>query len=77
MLVLTRKSGEKLRIGSNIIVTVLDILPSQIKLGIEAPHDIPVHREEVYVRIQEENKGAVIRGGMWSTVLKHFKLESD
>ncbi len=55
MLVLTRKKGEKIVIGDNIVLTVVDIKGDQIQLGIEAPRDIPVHREEVYKEIQEEN----------------------
>jgi len=55
LLVLTRKKGEKIVIGDNIVLTVVDIKGDQIQLGIEAPRDIPVHREEVYKEIQEEN----------------------
>ncbi len=55
MLVLTRKKGEKIVIGDNIVLTVVDIKGDQVQLGIEAPRDIPVHREEVYKEIQEEN----------------------
>lgn len=55
MLVLTRKSGERLRIGHDITVTILEIAGGQVRLGIEAPHDISVHREEIYERIRQEN----------------------
>jgi len=55
LLVLTRKKGEKIVIGDNIVLTVVDIKGDQVQLGIEAPRDIPVHREEVYKEIQEEN----------------------
>lgn len=54
MLILTRRRGETLIIGDNIIVTIIAIDNNQIKIGIEAPKDVPVHREEVYLRIQEE-----------------------
>ena len=47
MLVLSRKLGEKIVIGDNIIVTVVKIDRNQIRLGIEAPHEIPVYREEI------------------------------
>jgi carbon storage regulator len=47
MLVLSRKLGEKIVIGENIIVTVVKIDRNQIRIGIEAPHDIPVYREEI------------------------------
>lgn len=55
MLVLTRKSGEKITIGDDIIVKVLEIKGSQVKVGIEAPKGIAVHRSEIYERIQQEN----------------------
>jgi len=55
MLVLTRKSGEGIRIGEDVKVVVVEVKDNQVKLGIEAPHACPVHREEVYLRIQEEN----------------------
>lgn len=47
MLVLSRKLGEKIVIGENIVVTVVKIDRNQIRVGIEAPHDIPVYREEI------------------------------
>jgi len=56
MLVLTRKSGESIRIGDDITVTVMEIRGKQVRLGIEAPPEVTVHREEVYRRVQEENR---------------------
>ena len=61
MLVLTRRSGETITIGNNIRVTVLEIKGKQVRLGVEAPQGTTVHREEIYNRIQEENKLAAIR----------------
>lgn len=55
MLILTRKSGEEINIGDDVVVSVLEIKGSQVKLGIEAPRGIAVHRGEIYSRIQEEN----------------------
>ncbi len=52
MLILTRRIGEMLRIGDTIQVTILDIKGSQVRIGIEAPKDVPVHREEVYEKIK-------------------------
>jgi carbon storage regulator len=58
MLVLTRKLGEMIRIGDQIKVTVLEVRSGQVKLGIDAPTEVKVHREEVYARIQAENRRA-------------------
>jgi carbon storage regulator len=55
MLILTRRVGETLMIGDQITVTIVGVNANQIRLGIGAPKEIPVHREEVYVRLQEEN----------------------
>ncbi|OGW59596.1 MAG: carbon storage regulator [Nitrospirae bacterium RBG_16_64_22] len=58
MLVLTRRLGESITIGDNIRVVVMEIRGNQVRLGIEAPHDLPVHREEVYRKILAENQRA-------------------
>jgi carbon storage regulator len=58
MLVLTRKLGETIVIGDNIIIKVVDIHGKQIRLGIEAPNEITIFRGEIYERIQQENKGS-------------------
>lgn len=58
MLVLTRKIDECLMIGDDVEVMVVDIDGDQVKIGIEAPRDIPIHRKEVYEEIQRENIAA-------------------
>ncbi len=58
MLILTRKLGESITIGDNIKVTVLGVYGRQVRLGVDAPIDVIVHREEIYVKIQEENRKA-------------------
>jgi len=55
MLILTRKQGESVAIGDDIKVTVVEIQGKQVKLGVKAPREISVHRQEVYEKIQEEN----------------------
>ncbi|VVN10933.1 carbon storage regulator CsrA [Pseudomonas fluorescens] len=56
MLILTRKPGETIRINDDISITVLSVSGQQVKLGIEAPADVAVHRQEIYQRIQDEAK---------------------
>lgn len=55
MLILTRKLGESIKIGDDINITLLDIKGKYIRIGIEAPRDVAVHRQEVYQLIQEQN----------------------
>ena len=62
MLVLTRKIGESLAINENIRITVLEVKGKTVRLGIEAPDDIKVYRQEVLVKILEENKQAAAAG---------------
>jgi carbon storage regulator len=61
MLVLTRKSNQSIMIGDDIEVTVLSIMGEKVRIGIQAPRDIPVFRNEVYLEIQEE-RGQVTTG---------------
>jgi len=59
MLILSRKQNESIVIGDSIVLSVVDIKGDQVKLGIQAPRDVKVYRQEVYQAIQEENKAAL------------------
>jgi carbon storage regulator len=56
MLILTRRVGESLFVGDDVIVTVLGVKGNQVRIGVDAPVEVPVHREEIYRRIQEEKE---------------------
>jgi carbon storage regulator len=58
MLVLSRHRDESIMIGDNIVITIVDIRGDKVRLGIEAPGEVPVHRQEVYEAIQRENRRA-------------------
>ncbi len=59
MLALSRKKGEALIINNNIEITVLDVKGDQVKIGINAPKEVPIYRNEVYEQIQAANKEAL------------------
>ena len=62
MLVLTRRAGQSIVIGGDIVVTVLEVKGDQIRLGITAPRDVQVHRDEIYAALSEANRGSVVNG---------------
>jgi carbon storage regulator len=68
VLILTRKKDEKIIINDNITITIVELDNNQVKLGIEAPVQIEVHREEIYRQIEEENRRAVVK--------KDFELDN-
>lgn len=68
MLVLTRKLGESIRIGDNIVIKIVDLDGRHVKLGIDAPKNVSVNREEIYDKIQKENLEA--------SASKEFNLQS-
>ena len=62
MLVLTRKPGECIRIGDDISIRVIGINRSQVRFAIDAPREIPVHREEIYELVKQQNREAAASG---------------
>ena len=60
MLVLTRRIGERVRIGSDISIVVLEVRGREVRLGVTAPAAVPIHREELYLRIQDTNRAAAL-----------------
>ena len=62
MLLLTRKLGENIRIGDDVKITIVEVKGYHVKLGIDAPPSIKVHREEIYERIQQERQRAAAAG---------------
>jgi carbon storage regulator len=63
MLVLTRKLGEVIRVGDTVTVRVLEVKGNQVRLGVEAPAEVRIYREEVYRAIRKENEEAAVREG--------------
>jgi carbon storage regulator len=78
MLVLTRKVGESIRIGDDVEVLVTAIDQNKVKIGIRSPRHVPVYREELYKRIQEENRQAAnVKMGDLDHILKAYSEEGN
>lgn len=67
MLILSRKIDEKIKIGEDITITLIDVHGDQVKIGVEAPKNVKVFRQEVFDAIQKENKAAVAVSGQTSS----------
>ncbi|MCB1153161.1 MAG: carbon storage regulator CsrA [Deltaproteobacteria bacterium] len=76
MLVLTRKSGESITIGDDIRIFIQEVRGNQVKIGIQAPPNVAVHREEIYIRIQDENRQAsAATPDLMNAALEKFKTQ--
>ena len=67
MLLLTRKLGENIRIGDDVKITIVEVKGNHVKLGIDAPPSVKVHREEIYERIQLEKRAQALKDATDST----------
>ncbi len=74
MLILSRKIGQSLVIGEQVVVRVLEVSGDNVKIGVEAPRDIPVHRQEIFEAIKEENQAAAL---VKSSVVFDFPKKED
>lgn len=75
MLVLTRKMDEAILIGEDIKITIVEIQGDKVKLGIEAPRELPVLREEIYSAVREENRQAMLNSQGIQDLVKQVKGE--
>ena len=62
MLVLTRRLNQSIKIGDDVEITVIEVRGDQVRLGVSAPRDVAVHRKEIYLQIQQENRAAALSG---------------
>ena len=58
MLIITRKPGEKIMLGDDVVVHVMEIVGNSVRVGISAPRSVPVYREEIYTAVRDENRAA-------------------
>lgn len=72
MLILSRKLNEKIKIGNDITLTIIEIKGDQIKIGVDAPKDVKVFRQEVFNAIQDENKKAAMQSDNLSALGQLF-----
>ncbi len=78
MLVLTRRAGQSIVIGNDVVVTVVDVRNGQVRIGVDAPRDIQVHRDEIYEQIVRENAEAVRNAQSATEILRtHSRRAAD
>ena len=61
MLIVTRRSGERIMVGDDVVIEIMEIAGSSVRVGIGAPRSIPVYREEIYTAVREENRAGAER----------------
>ncbi len=77
MLILTRKSGERIRIGNDILIQPMKTAKGKVKIGIIAPESIPIYREEIYLQIQAENQEARLEKDVHLSILEKFSKSTQ
>jgi carbon storage regulator len=73
MLVLSRQRDESIIIGDKVVVTIVDIRGDKVRLGIQAPNEIPVHRQEVYEAIQKENRNSTAQNSSLNVASEGYR----
>lgn len=73
MLILSRNKGQKIMINHDIVISIVDVSGDQVRIGIEAPKQVTIYREEIYNAIQQQNKDAIVINGD----IKQFLLQID
>ncbi len=58
MLIITRRAGERIMVGDDVVIEVMEIVGNSVRVGISAPRSVPVYREEIYTAVREENRAA-------------------
>ena len=69
MLVLSRRAGESIVIGNDVVITILEVRGGQIRIGVDAPRNLAVHRAEIYEQVQAENRAAAASTDLTSKLL--------
>ena len=77
MLVLTRRPGESIIVGKDIVITVIEIKGGQVRIGIDAPREVQVHREEIYEQVRQENLEAVRSAEAAREALRRHRQKPD
>ena len=62
MLIITRRAGERIMVGDDIVVEIMEIVGNSVRVGISAPRSVPVYREEIYTAVRDENRAAADAG---------------